>query len=100
MDLLSSRSKYTSACSRKSFRRCGDSRGQRLAQSSGAEIWPKTGHTAVSIMTYNGIRIQEISDAVSRKPTYVTETVYRDVSSPRSAAARRSWTVSSKLKTL
>jgi integrase len=34
-------------------------------------------HTAVSIMSSNGVPIQEISDTVGRKSTHVTETVYR-----------------------
>ena len=34
-------------------------------------------HTAVSIMSSNGVPIQEISDTVRHKSTHVTETVYR-----------------------
>jgi integrase len=46
-------------------------------------------HTAVSIMSSNGVPIQEISDTVGHKSTHVTETVYRHVIvSPPSAAAR------------
>jgi integrase len=36
-------------------------------------------HTAVSIMSSNGVPIQEISDTVGHKSTHVTETVYRHV---------------------
>jgi integrase len=39
-------------------------------------------HTAVSIMSKNGIPIQEISDTVGHKSTHVTETVYRHVIVP------------------
>ena len=36
-------------------------------------------HTAVSIISSDGVPIQEISDTVSRKSTHVIETVYRHV---------------------
>jgi integrase len=36
-------------------------------------------HTAVSIMSSNGVPIQEISVTVRHKSTHVTETVYRYV---------------------
>jgi integrase len=39
-------------------------------------------HTAVSIMSSNGVLIQEISDTVGHKSTHVTETVYRHVIVP------------------
>jgi integrase len=39
-------------------------------------------HTAVSIMSTNGVPIQEISDTVGHKSTHVTETVYRHVIVP------------------
>jgi integrase len=39
-------------------------------------------HTAVSIMSSNGVPIQEISDMVGHKSTHVTETVYRHVIVP------------------
>jgi hypothetical protein len=39
-------------------------------------------HTAVSIMSSNGVPIQEISGTVSHKFTHVTETVYRHVMVP------------------
>lgn len=39
-------------------------------------------HTAVSIMSKNGVPIQEISDTVGHKSTHVTETVYRHVIVP------------------
>ena len=39
-------------------------------------------HTAVSIMSNNGVPIQNISDTVGHKSTHVTETVYRHVIAP------------------
>jgi integrase len=39
-------------------------------------------HTAVSIMSNNGVPIQEISNTVGHKSTHVTETVYRHVIVP------------------
>jgi integrase len=39
-------------------------------------------HTGVSIMSNNGVKIQDISDAVGHKGTHVTETVYRHVIAP------------------
>ncbi|MGH3251834.1 MAG: tyrosine-type recombinase/integrase, partial [Trebonia sp.] len=39
-------------------------------------------HTAVSIMSSNGVPIQEVSDTVGHKSTHVTETVYRHVIEP------------------
>jgi integrase len=39
-------------------------------------------HTAVSIMSCNGVPIQDISDTVGHKSTHVTETVYRHVIVP------------------
>jgi integrase len=39
-------------------------------------------HTAVSIMSNNGVPIQDISDTVGHKSTHVTETVYRHVIAP------------------
>lgn len=39
-------------------------------------------HTAVSIMSNNGVPIQEISDTMGHKSTHVTETVYRKVIRP------------------
>jgi integrase len=39
-------------------------------------------HTAVPIMSSNGVPIQEISDTVGDKSTHVTETVYRHVIVP------------------
>ncbi|WP_300614406.1 tyrosine-type recombinase/integrase [Trebonia sp.] len=39
-------------------------------------------HTAVSIMSSNGVSIQDISDTVGHKSTHVTETVYRHVIVP------------------
>ena len=39
-------------------------------------------HTAVSIMSANGVPIQEITDTMGHKSTHVTETVYRKVIVP------------------
>jgi integrase len=39
-------------------------------------------HTAVSIMSNNGVSIQDIADTVGHKSTHVTETVYRHVIAP------------------
>jgi integrase len=39
-------------------------------------------HTAVSIMSNNGVPIQDITDTVGHKSTHVTETVYRHVIVP------------------
>jgi integrase len=39
--------------------------------------------TAVSIMSSNGVPIQDISDTVGHKSTHVTETVYRHVIVPQ-----------------
>ncbi len=39
-------------------------------------------HTAVSIMSSNGVPIQDISDTMGHKSTHVTETVYRKVIVP------------------
>jgi integrase len=39
-------------------------------------------HTAVSIMSSNGVPIQDITDTVGNKSTHVTETVYRHVIVP------------------
>jgi hypothetical protein len=39
-------------------------------------------HTAVSIMSSNGVKLQDISDTVGYKSTRVTETVYRHVIVP------------------
>jgi integrase len=39
-------------------------------------------HTAVSIMSSNGVPIQDIADTVGHKSTHVTETVYRHVIVP------------------
>ena len=43
---------------------------------------PLARHTAVSIMSSDGVPIQEISDTVGYKSTHVTETVYRHVIVP------------------
>jgi Phage integrase family len=46
-------------------------------------------HTAVSIMSSNGVPIQDISDTVGHKSTHVTETVYRHVIVPKILTQRR-----------
>ncbi len=43
---------------------------------------PLARHTAVSIMSSDGVPIQEISDTVGHKSTHVTEAVYRHVIVP------------------
>ena len=43
---------------------------------------PYARHTTVSIMSSNGVPIQDISDTVGHKSTHVTETVYRHVIRP------------------
>jgi integrase len=54
-----------------------------LARSPGAGIghWHahESRHTAVSIMSNNGVPIQDIADAMGHKSTHVTETIYRHV---------------------
>ena len=39
-------------------------------------------HTAVSIMSSNGVPIQDITDTVGHKSTHVTETVHRHMIVP------------------
>jgi integrase len=39
-------------------------------------------HTAVSIMSSNGVPLQDISDTVGHKSTHIAETVYRHVIVP------------------
>ena len=46
-------------------------------------------HTAVSIMSSNGVPIQDISDTVGHKSTHVTETVYRHGIRARPSARER-----------
>jgi integrase len=41
-------------------------------------------HTAVSVMSSNGVPIQEISDTVGHTSTHVTKTVYRRVAITKS----------------
>jgi integrase len=45
-------------------------------------------HTAVSIMSTNGVPMQDISDTMGHKSTHVTETVYRHVIVPAIQVAR------------
>jgi hypothetical protein len=52
------------------------------APESATRAVPWAAHTAVSIMSSNGVPIQEISDTVGHKSTHVTETVYRHVIVP------------------
>ncbi len=56
----------------------------KVTRRAGLGRWhPHEGrHTAVSIMSANGVPIQEISDTVGHKNTYVTQTVYRKVIVP------------------
>jgi integrase len=59
-------------------------RFSRMARKAGLGHWhaPEGRHTAVSIMSSNGVPIQEISDTVGHKSTHVTETVYQHVIVP------------------
>jgi integrase len=56
----------------------------RITRQAGIGHWHahEGRHTAVSIMSTNGVPIQDISDAVGHKSTHVTETVYRHVIVP------------------
>lgn len=56
----------------------------KLTRRAGLGHWhPHEGrHTAVSVMSSNGVPIQDISDTVGHKSTHVTETVYRHVIVP------------------
>jgi integrase len=59
-------------------------RFSQMTQRAGIGHWHahEGRHTAVSIMSSNGVPIQEISDTVGHKSTHVTETVYRHVIVP------------------
>jgi integrase len=59
-------------------------RFSRMTRKAGIGHWHahEGRHTAVSIMSSNGVPIQEISDTVGHKSTHVTETVYRHVIVP------------------
>ena len=59
-------------------------RFSQVTRQAGVGHWhPHEGrHTAVSIMSFNGVPIQDITDTVGHKSTHVTETVYRKVIVP------------------
>ena len=59
-------------------------RFSRMTKKAGIGHWHahEGRHTAVSIMSSNGVPIQDISDTVGHKSTHVTETVYRHVIVP------------------
>jgi integrase len=59
-------------------------RFSKLTQEAGLGHWHahEARHTAVSIMSRNGVPIQEIADTVGHRSTHVTETVYRHVIVP------------------
>jgi integrase len=59
-------------------------RFSRMTRKAGIGHWHahEGRHTAVSIMSSNGVPIQDISDTVGHKSTHVTETVYRHVIVP------------------
>ena len=59
-------------------------RFSRMTRRAGIGHWHahEGRHTAVSIMSSNGVPIQDISDTVGHKSTHVTETVYRHVIVP------------------
>jgi len=56
----------------------------KMTRRAGIGHWHshETRHTAVSIMSKNGVPIQDISDTMGHKSTHVTETVYRHVIVP------------------
>jgi len=60
-------------------------RFSKVTRRAGIGHWhPHEGrHTAVSIMSANGVPIQDITDTVGHKSTHVTETVYRKVIVPK-----------------
>ena len=60
-------------------------RFSRMTKKAGIGHWHahEGRHTAVSIMSSNGVPIQDISDTVGHKSTHVTETVYRHVIVPK-----------------
>ena len=60
-------------------------RFSRMTRKAGIGHWHahEGRHTAVSIMSSNGVPIQDISDTVGHKSTHVTETVYRHVIVPK-----------------
>jgi integrase len=59
-------------------------RFSRMTRRAGIGHWHahEGRHTAVSIMSSNGVPIQDISDTVGHESTHVTETVYRHVIVP------------------
>ena len=59
-------------------------RFSKVTQRAGIGHWHahEGRHTAVSIMSSNGVPIQEISDTMGHRSTHVTETVYRHVIVP------------------
>jgi integrase len=59
-------------------------RFSKVTQRAGIGHWHahQGRHNAVSIMSSNGVPIQDISDTVGHKSTHVTETVYRHVIVP------------------
>ena len=62
-----------------------DWRFSRMTRKAGIGHWHahEGRHTAVSIMSKNGVPIQDISDTIGHKSTHVTETVYRHVIVPQ-----------------
>jgi integrase len=60
-------------------------RFSRMTRQAGIGHWHahEGRHTAVSIMSSNGVPIQDISDTVGHKSTHVTEIVYRHVIVPK-----------------
>jgi integrase len=56
-------------------------RFSKMARKGGIGRWHahEGRHTVVSIMSSNGVPIQELSDTVGHKSTHVTETIYRHV---------------------
>jgi integrase len=62
----------------------GTHRFSRVTRRAGIGHWHahEGRRTAVSIMSSNGVPIQDIADTVGHKSTHVTETVYRHVIAP------------------
>jgi integrase/DNA-binding XRE family transcriptional regulator len=76
-------------------------RFSRMTKKAGIGHWHahEGRHTAVSIMSKNGVPIQDISDTVGHKSPTSPRPSIATSSCPRSAVARRSWTASSAPKT-
>jgi integrase len=76
--------RYSSCRSRSAYAPAGELRKLGWTRKAGIGHWHahEGRRTAVSIMSSNGVPIQEISDTVGHKSTHVTETVCRHVIVP------------------